>query len=128
MIVQSKVHLLVNQKFIMTVWEAIEVLNDTGLISKYVFWVILMHGEWYCMIHPVARVYLSHNTLLRGWCTWCMYQIIGTWAVTLHNCNIKAQAMSLNLTEVYKRVPVEDLDNNTPRGSSAIINNLPPQE
>ena len=42
-----------------------------------------------------------------------MYQIIGTWAVTLHNCNIKAQAMSLNLAEVYKRVPVDDLDNNT---------------
>ena len=47
------------------------------------------------MIHRVARVYLSHNTLLRGR---CMYQITGTWAVPLHNCNIKAQAMSLNLT------------------------------
>ena len=57
-----------------------------------------------------------------------MYQIIGTWAVTLHNCNIKAQAMSLNLTKVYKRVPVEDLDNNTPRGSSVINDYLPPQE
>ena len=36
-----------------------------------------------------------------------MYQIIGTWAVTLQNCDIKAQAMSLNLTEVYERVPME---------------------
>ena len=57
-----------------------------------------------------------------------MYQIIGTWAVTLHNCNIKAQAISLNLTEVYKRVPMEDLDNNTPRGWSFINDYLPPQE
>ena len=57
-----------------------------------------------------------------------MYQIIGTWAVTIHNCNIKAQAMSLNLTEVYKRVPMEDLDNNTPRGWSFINDYLPPQE
>ena len=57
-----------------------------------------------------------------------MYQIIGTWAVTIHNCNIKAQAMSLNLTEVYKRVPMEDLDNNTPRALSFINDYLPPQE
>ena len=57
-----------------------------------------------------------------------MYQIIGTWAVTLHNCNIKAHAISLNLTEVYKMVPMEDLDNNTPRGWSFINDYLPPQE
>ena len=47
------------------------------------YWCMVSDIVWYILLPAFISLTIL---LLRGW---CMYQIIGTWPVTLHNCNIK---------------------------------------